>query len=1116
LSVLAASVLPVRSAVVDDVDLGSVEMVAGASCYAAGFRHLAQRDIRQLAWDSNRRQLIGIVRGTSGRLWKAAAHFSATRPSMFLGGQCQCAARYNCQHVVALVLAAAGVVVAEPAVEQAPWEESLRSLLEPPRAGPSAVDGRRDTPIAIELSLRDGPVPMQLRARLVQQGGNGNWTAGPLSWSKLDSLLYYGGHPRSHLRLLKELYCAHLAGTHRSLRFTPADERTIDLAAFESRQLWPLLDEAALIGLPVLDKRSHDPMPRYTTAEPCVDVSQPRVPGPLTVRLVFRIDGALADVVPIRFIGTAGHGLIYSDRQETEDDPDPSRWRFQLARLGSPVPAELQRLALSGQRLTVPAADAGRFGAEFCPRLAHTADVISSDGSFSPPVVSPPTLVLAASYGPEHSVELDWVWSYQVGDRDMRAPLGAEPDELGYRDLDAELEILTGLEQLPPDRFGVLPAPVARPSAPVARPPGLPRPPARLDGIDTMLFSTELLPLLASQPGVAVEVSGDPADYRDASDSVTIGISTDAIAGQNDWFDLGVTITIEGQPVPFGQVFVALCAGQRYLLLDSGAYVSLDKPELRDLAALIEEARALHDSPAGELRISRFHFDLWGALVKLGVVERQAEQWQRQVVGLLPADAVDHDIEPPATLTARLRPYQLEGFRWLAFLWRHKLGGILADDMGLGKTLESLALVCHARAAEPAAPPFLVVAPTSVLSNWTTEAARFAPELKVVAISGTMARRGRALDPLVAGADVVVTSYQVFRLDFDGYQQLEWSGLLLDEAQHVKNRQSKIHVCARRLSAPFKIAITGTPLENNLMELWSLLSIAAPGLFPDPKRFDEYYAKPIEREGNVDLLAQLRRRMRLLIKRRTKEQVAADLPEKQEQVLEVELHPRHRKIYQTHLQRERQKVLRLLAEDDYDANRFTILQSLTLLRQLSLHAGLVAEEHCDVPSSKIDVLLELLADVVDGGHRALVFSQFTRFLRLVRERLDEAGIPYCYLDGKTRDRPIVLARFKAGDIPVFLISLKAGGFDLNLTEADYCFVLDPWWNPATEAQAVDRAHRIGQTRTVVVYRLISGGTIEERVMELKTRKAELFASVIDSGNLFGRALAADDIRTLLG
>jgi SNF2 family DNA or RNA helicase len=381
-----------------------------------------------------------------------------------------------------------------------------------------------------------------------------------------------------------------------------------------------------------------------------------------------------------------------------------------------------------------------------------------------------------------------------------------------------------------------------------------------------------------------------------------------------------------------------------------------------------------------------------------------------------------------------------------------------------------------------------------------------------VAISDTLRRRGQDLDQIVAGADVVVTSYTLFRLDFDAYSDSTWSGLVLDEAQTAKNHQSKVYQCARRLPAPFKLAVTGTPLENNLMELWSLLSISAPGLFPNPTRFREYYSRPIEKQGDADLLAQLRRRIRPLVKRRTKEQVAPDLPAKQEQVLEVDLHPRHRKVYQTHLQRERQKVLGLI--DDMNRNRFTILRSLTLLRQLSLHAGLIDDRQRDLPCAKIDTLLEQLTDVIEGGHRALVFSQFTGFLDKVRERLSAAGVEYCYLDGKTRNRAAVLARFKEGSAPVFLISLKAGGFGLNLTEADYCFLLDPWWNPATEAQAVDRTHRIGQTRNVMVYRLVARGTIEEKVMALKERKAELFANVMDEGNAFDTSLDADDIRML--
>jgi SNF2 family DNA or RNA helicase len=382
----------------------------------------------------------------------------------------------------------------------------------------------------------------------------------------------------------------------------------------------------------------------------------------------------------------------------------------------------------------------------------------------------------------------------------------------------------------------------------------------------------------------------------------------------------------------------------------------------------------------------------------------------------------------------------------------------------------------------------------------------------VAEISDTLRKRGQDLDEIIAGAAVVVTSYTLFRLDFDAYAAADWSGLLLDEAQFVKNHQSKAYQCARKLPAPFKLAITGTPMENNLMELWSLLSITAPGLFPHPGRFRDFYARPIENGGRPELLGQLRRRIRPLVKRRTKEQVASDLPAKQEQVLEVDLHPRHRVIYQRHLQRERQKILGLI--DDLSHNRFTILRSLTLLRQLSLHAGLVDDTHADVPSSKLDALAEHLRDVTGGGHQALVFSQFTGYLGRVRARLDAEGIEYCYLDGKTTDRAAVISRFKDGAVPVFLISLKAGGFGLNLTEADYCFLLDPWWNPATEAQAVDRTHRIGQTRNVMVYRLIARDTIEEKVMALKERKAELFASVMDDGNAFGATLDAEDIRGL--
>jgi SNF2 family DNA or RNA helicase len=406
-----------------------------------------------------------------------------------------------------------------------------------------------------------------------------------------------------------------------------------------------------------------------------------------------------------------------------------------------------------------------------------------------------------------------------------------------------------------------------------------------------------------------------------------------------------------------------------------------------------------------------------------------------------------------------------------------------------------------------------VVTPASVVHNWVSEAARFAPDLTIRAVTQTEARRGCGLAEAATGADVVVTSYTLFRLEFDDYRALKWDGLVLDEAQFIKNAQAVAHRCAKRLPAPFKLAITGTPMENNLAELWALCSVTAPGLFPRLDRFTEYYRNPIEKGHDVERLALLRRRIRPLMLRRRKADVVSDLPDKQEQVIELELAPKHRRMYQTYLQRERQKVLGLLG--DLEQHRFEIFRSLTLLRQASLDVTLVDPKHRGVPSTKLDVLTEQVTSLVAEGHRTLVFSQFTRFLAAARARLEDAGVPCCYLDGSTRDRARVLADFKNGAAPVFLISLKAGGFGLNLTEADYCILLDPWWNPATEAQAVDRVHRIGQTRGVMVYRLVAKDTIEEKVMALKARKAELFSSVLDGGDFASARLTASDIRALL-
>ncbi len=1113
-----------------DIDPASLAEAVDPGSYERGLQYVRQHAVVRALWKLSAGALAGTVRGQYGNVYTTTARFSCPDGLVhrFERGECSCPVRYNCKHVVALVLTATGALgpdgkghakemgapedEATAGAGHAMWEQSLDSLLASGKAGSPGTVGlpgtAASTDLAIELTLsvppsmpwsrQTGPDPLpQLLARLVRPGKNG-WVAGGLSWSQLGQLHYSGEYRGPHVRWLKEFYALYRSGGQRSAYSSYGEEKTIVLSAFESARLWPLLDEAGAIGLQLVHARKRlGPLDSYTHAELCLDVT--RDADTLSVTPVVIIDGTPSAAVPLAFIGPDGHGLVYTGRDDVAREGNRDDWPLRLAKLASPVPVSLQRLARQGQPLRIPAADCARFCEEYYPRLRQMATVMSSDGSFIPPAIADPTLVLHAAYGTGHELDLRWEWVYEIGESRRRAPLSPD-DDPGYRDLKAEQAIVAALD-VGLEAFGLRNMKASRPLVPAAT----------LRGIRTMRFSTEVLPLLDGHPGVAVEITGEPAEYREAGDSLQIHVSAGDVAGETDWFDLGVVVTVEGHEVPFMDLFVALNRNQSHLLLANGAYFSLEKPELLALQRLIDEARALQDTPSDTLRISRFQAGLWEEFASLGVIEAQAEAWERQVGGLLALSSVEPK-PPPAALRATLRPYQADGFGWLAFLWEHQLGGILADDMGLGKTLQSLALICHAKQAQPGLAPFLIVAPTSVTANWITEAARFAPELTVAGISGTLRKRGQSLDGIIAGADVVVTSYTLLRLDFDAYAAANWSGLLLDEAQFVKNHQSKAYQCARKLPAPFKLAITGTPMENNLMELWSLLSVTAPGLFPRPGQFRDFYARPIENGREPGLLAQLRRRIRPLVLRRTKERVAADLPAKQEQVLEVDLHPRHRTVYQRHLQRERQKVLGLV--DDLDRNRFTILRSLTRLRQLSLDAGLVDDEHLNLPSAKIDALVEQLRNVIGGGHRALIFSQFTGFLRIVRERLDIDGIGYCYLDGKTTDRAAVIGEFKDGDVPVFLISLKAGGFGLNLTEADYCFLLDPWWNPATEEQAVDRTHRIGQTKNVMVYRLIARDTIEEKVMALKARKAELFSSVMDDGDAFGATLDADDIRGL--
>ncbi len=1027
-------------------------------------------------------EISGIVTGQGGRIYQTVAGWGGDVARWW--GECSCPVGYDCKHVAALLLAAREAAPARPP----DWRAALTELLAPP-AEP------RGTPLGLQFEVTATGAAPSVRLRPVVPGAKGRWVRSGVSWRTLD----FGPLGRRDPDQAAALTALHRAsqvgaagGGIRYGSYYYAGETAVLLEDL-GPELWPALRQAVDAGVPMLTTRR---APVRVVGEPArLVVDLRREDAALRLQpVVVLADGAVLPAGAVRLLGDPPHGAVLSPGGEAAAGLVPDGGLLLLPL--HPVDRRAARL-LTGPALVVPPADVDGFLTDVYPAVQRVVPVASSDGSVALPEVLPPRLGLEVAYAAGHRASLAWSVLHHVGSEDRRSPL-AGADDAGTGPAEAA-RLAAGL----PDVVDRLPA-LWRSAEPRRL-----APTAELRGMDTVVLLQDVLPRLR-EAGVSVEVTGDPPDYRFSGSAPVVAVSaTDG--PDNDWFDLGVTVTVDGEEVPFALLFTALVAGDAHLVLPSGTWFDVRRPEFDRLRRLIEEARALQDADRPGLRISRYQAGLWEELVELGVVAEQSERWARDVQGLLDLDTAAAP-PVPAGLAAQLRPYQLQGYQWLAFLWDAGLGGVLADDMGLGKTLQTLALLCRARERGDLTAPALVVAPTSVLSNWAREAARFAPDLTVRVVDATARRLGVPLADAVDGADLVVTSYTLLRLDEEEYAALPWSGLVLDEAQFVKNHTARTYAAARRLPVRFKLAITGTPLENSLMDLWAMLSIVAPGLFPDPKRFTDHYRTPIERGGDPQVAASLRRRIRPLVRRRTKEQVAADLPPKQEQLLEVVLDPRHRKVYDTHLQRERRKVLGLI--DDLQKNRFTIFRSLTLLRQLALAPVLVDEAHAGVPSSKADAFLELLQEVVAEGHRVLVFSQFTRFLRIVRDRLDAAGLPHAYLDGRTRDRQARIEEFRGGAAPVFLISLKAGGSGLNLTEADYVFVLDPWWNPAVEAQAVDRAHRIGQDKTVMVYRLVAAGTIEEKVMALQERKRDLFARVLDDGGALSGALTADDIRGL--
>jgi SNF2 family DNA or RNA helicase len=452
---------------------------------------------------------------------------------------------------------------------------------------------------------------------------------------------------------------------------------------------------------------------------------------------------------------------------------------------------------------------------------------------------------------------------------------------------------------------------------------------------------------------------------------------------------------------------------------------------------------------------------------------------------------------------------------WLGLLRRRGWGGILADEMGLGKTVQTLAhLEALRRAGLPEGRPSLVVCPTSLIFNWMAEAREFAPELRLLALQGTERER---LFAAVRDHHLAVTSYALLRRDLDRHLEVEYDTVILDEAQHIKNRQTQNAQAVKGLRCRHRLVLTGTPIENSVLDLWSIFDFLMPGYLGSAADFRDRYEVPVVRDRDVACTARLARRVRPFLLRRTKREVAPELPARLDQVAWCELTADQRAVYRQVLEAARREVLG--ASDSSEARRrVAALTALLRLRQTCCDLRLLGVEQPDASSAsgKLELFGELLDEILDGGHRVLVFSQFVALLGLLREWLEARNLTFCYLDGATRDREAVVRRFQEDDrIPVFLISLKAGGTGLNLTGADTVIHFDPWWNPAIQAQASDRAHRIGQTRVVTTYKLIARGTVEEKIHQLQAQKRELFQSALGDEERLASVLSWDELQALM-
>ncbi len=579
------------------------------------------------------------------------------------------------------------------------------------------------------------------------------------------------------------------------------------------------------------------------------------------------------------------------------------------------------------------------------------------------------------------------------------------------------------------------------------------------------------------------------------------------VASGIDWFELRGGADFDGAKATFPALLNALRRGEKMVTLSDGSVGMLPEEWLQKIGLFAN----MGTTKNGHIEFKKNQAGLLDALLAAQPEATCDDAFFKFRNELQEFSSVEPE-DAPKTFEGELRPYQREGLGWFRFLQRCGFGGCLADDMGLGKTVQVLALLDQRRTVPGNTKKSLIVVPKSLIFNWKQEAIRFAPKLRVLDHTGTARTKGHAH---FADYDVILTSYGTLRNDAAFLREIEFDYVILDEAQAVKNAATESSKAVRLLRGEHRLALSGTPIENHIGELWTLFDFINPGMLGNAKVFQQFGGTTGKDEG-VAMRKSLAKALRPFILRRTKDQVAKDLPPKLEQTIMCELEPAQRKQYDELRDHYRSSLLNKVDADGIATSKILVLEALLRLRQAACHPGLIDKTKAAEPSAKLDMLLPRLLEAVDEGHKVLVFSQFTTFLSIVRKRLNAEKIVHEYLDGKTRDRATPVKNFQENpDCKLFLISLKAGGLGLNLTAAEYVFLLDPWWNPAVEAQAIDRAHRIGQRNKVFAYRLIAQDTVEEKVLKLQEKKKNLADAIINADNSLIRTLTRDDLELLL-